>query len=46
MELARKIEAFASDEAFFRAAKVQAEDLAQQYSWDNMRPEYEKVLAG
>jgi glycosyltransferase involved in cell wall biosynthesis len=44
--LAAKIDEFASDDDFYNAAKTQADELAKTYSWDNLLPEYEKVLTG
>lgn len=46
VELAAKIDRFASDDVFFGAAKADAERLAKELSWDNLRGEYEKVLSG
>ncbi len=43
--LASKIEQFA-DADFYRRARHEADILARGLSWDVMKPEYEKVLAG
>lgn len=45
-ELAALIDRFASDDEFFAAAKVKAGELAQGLSWETLKPEYERVLAG
>jgi glycosyltransferase involved in cell wall biosynthesis len=42
--LAAKIDQFASDDGFYAAAKTRADELAKELSWDNLLPEYEKVL--
>lgn len=44
--LASKIDAFATDSDFYGCAKTQAAQLGKQYSWENLKPEYEKALAG
>jgi glycosyltransferase involved in cell wall biosynthesis len=43
--LAAKIDQFASDRDFYVTAKTQADELAQQLSWPELKPLYEKVLA-
>jgi glycosyltransferase involved in cell wall biosynthesis len=42
--LAEKIDAFASDDGFYAKAKILADELAQQLSWQTLLPEYEKIL--
>lgn len=44
-DVAAKIDQFSDDE-FFDTARIKAGELAKQYSWDNLKPEYEKVLRG
>lgn len=43
--LAARIDRFATDDAFFAAAKDSARALAKQYSWDQLQPEYEQTFA-
>ena len=43
--LAAKIDQFASDDSFYAAAAERAGVLAKELSWDNLRPEYERVLS-
>jgi glycosyltransferase involved in cell wall biosynthesis len=44
--LAAKIDQFASDEDFYSTAVECVTDLAKEYSWQNLRDDYEKVLSG
>lgn len=42
--LARKIDQFATDEAFYAKAKNMALNYAKELSWDNLKPEYDRVF--
>lgn len=46
LALARKIDQFSTDPAFYLSAKEKAAKLAGELSWANMKPVYEKVLGG
>lgn len=43
--LAAKIDQFATDADLYRRASAHADTLAKALSWDNLRPEYERILA-
>lgn len=42
--LAAKIDQFATDRGFFAASQEAARVVAKQLSWDNLRPEYERLF--
>jgi len=44
LELAMKIDQFASDHTYYRNAATQAQAIGKHLSWDQLRPEYERVL--
>lgn len=44
MELAAKIDEFASNPRFFWQAQQNAQDLARSLSWDTLKPKYEKTF--
>jgi glycosyltransferase involved in cell wall biosynthesis len=45
LALAEKISRFATNPVFYRQASEQAVTIAKGLSWENLRPEYERVLA-
>jgi glycosyltransferase involved in cell wall biosynthesis len=44
VQLAAKIDLFATDETFYAEAKQQASDLAKQFSWAELKPLYQAAL--
>lgn len=46
LALAAKIDEIATDHTYFRDASAQALGIAKQLSWENLEPEYRRVLAG
>lgn len=44
--LAALIDRFATDAPFFTAATDRARHIAKRMSWDNLRPEYERMFTG
>lgn len=45
-QLAEKIDAFASDSGYYRDSSARALGIAKRLSWQELKPEYERVLAG
>jgi hypothetical protein len=46
LDLAAKIDQFATDAAFYAEARNKAVDIATELSWPRMQPEYQRVLTG
>lgn len=46
IDLARKIDQFATDPEFYLKARDEAQRLRAEYSWETLKPRYEEVLHG